>query len=307
MILSTIRIRPAMLVSILPALPCSLWGQGQAAVEVSPATSAISTPVEIEIRAELVRAALEADVILLGEVHTDSIGHRFKHRFFRDILRQTQGTALSLEFLQRTEQSRVDDYLAGRLSRSKFVQSLASKESGGPGGFLRWYQPLVDLAREAKVPVIAANPPRELARLARVEGYQALKRLPESDQANFDLPVTRPDRAEYQRFAKQISQHSSAHGHKGADRKTVNSFLRSQELWNSTMAASILRGLDKPGVNRMVHVVGGFHIDNYGGIVRELRARRPALRILTIQIEPDPTRITAGRADFLVLSAPGSR
>ena len=79
--------------------------------------------------------------------------------------------------------------------------------------------------------------------------------------------------------------------------------LRSQSVWDWTMAESVARAI-AAGSRPVVLIVGRFHVDHDGGLVQALRALRPGTRIVTI------TNIDAwsdtlrdddrGAADFVV-------
>lgn len=250
---------------------------------------------------DVLGAAAWADVVLVGEVHTDAVAHRLQLELLRDITAHEPRTTLSLEFLERNEQPLIDAYLDGSLSRQDFIEKTKSANGSGEGGWEKFYQPLVDWNQGIGARVIGANPPRALAKLAREKGFDALRELPTEEQPNFTLPSTVPTKREKKRFRDTIVNSAVAHGSSESEvsDELVASFERAQELWNSTMAASILAEHER-GAPRIVQIVGGFHIDEYGGIVRELRHNKPNLRILTILLEPDLGASVPDRADIII-------
>jgi hypothetical protein len=80
--------------------------------------------------------------------------------------------------------------------------------------------------------------------------------------------------------------------------------FRSQLLWDSTMADSIARALRTPRTTKVIHLVGQFHSDFSGGTVKELRARRPIARVLTVSMQRrDGDALherDEGRADIII-------
>ncbi len=80
--------------------------------------------------------------------------------------------------------------------------------------------------------------------------------------------------------------------------------FRSQLLWDATMADSIAKALRTPGTKKVVHLVGQFHSDFSGGTVKEVRARRPIARVLTISMQRgDGANLRErdeGRADVVI-------
>jgi uncharacterized iron-regulated protein len=61
--------------------------------------------------------------------------------------------------------------------------------------------------------------------------------------------------------------------------------FRSQLLWDATMADSIVRTLRTGGTKKVIHLVGQFHSDFAGGTVKEIRARAPITRVLTVSMQ----------------------
>lgn len=243
-------------------------------------------------------AASKVDVILLGEEHDNAVGHSWQLVFLKEVLEAEPRTSLSLEFLEREKQPLVDKYLAGSLPRDEFTSNSVSSEKQSKG-WNKWYQPLIDATKAKGSRVVAANPPRRLVKVAREKGYPALATVAVADRPLFNFPVTEPSSHEYKQFHNQMVQAFKAHGGGSVDKATVAGFLRAQELWNGTMAESILREYER-GAPRIFHVVGGFHVDEYGGIVRELHRRNPNVKVLTILLLSDPSEQVKGRADIVV-------
>ncbi len=87
---------------------------------------------------------------------------------------------------------------------------------------------------------------------------------------------------------------------------SIENLLRSQMVWDATMAASIANALadpDLPPDAKVVHAVGRFHSDFEGGTILELARLMPEVRILVVSVTPDgvaPEDDDLGRADVLV-------
>ncbi|MFM8698716.1 MAG: ChaN family lipoprotein, partial [Phycisphaerales bacterium] len=145
-----------------------------------------------------------------------------------------------------------------------------------------FYQPVIDTAKRANARVIAANAPRDYVKRARTEGYEALAALPEEERALFALPEDdAPDtyRARFRDFM-------SGGGEREVDEARLEEVLRSQRLWDATMADSIATAWkDMPRGAKLVHLVGQFHSEYDGGLVSEIRARAPWARILTVTVQ----------------------
>lgn len=66
----------------------------------------------------------------------------------------------------------------------------------------------------------------------------------------------------------------------------MDEVLRSQRLWDATMADSIVRALDAaPWQGKVVHLVGQFHSEYDGGLISEIQKRDSMAKILTISIQ----------------------
>ena len=269
-----------------------------------------------------VRSAMRwADVILVGEQHNDAVAHQVELALVSDAAGMASPTGVSMEMLERNEQEIVDAYLAGDISQKEFVKRTGSANWGARGKWNDWYQPIVDAARAAGVPLIAANSPRKYVREARVEGFGVLWAHPPVERKWYFIPRRILTGSYARRFMQIMSHHSKPARPskpkpkpKPATRPAKtrpakcpattkpakcpvltrrpmrrpkldpNTFFRAQLVWDATMAGSIAQGLDN-GLSRVIHLVGQFHTDFDGGTVQYLLDRKPDLKILTISLQ----------------------
>jgi uncharacterized iron-regulated protein len=271
----------------------------------------------------LVSAAAQAQVVLIGEVHSHPQGLDFAAALWDGILARTDHAALSMEFFERDQQAGLDDYLSGVTDEAAFKKATGRTEGSYPSGHRR----MVEAAKSATRPVLGANAPRRYVRIARLEGYDRLKPLTPEQQRLFDLPAEMPSEAYHERFVKLMSGMASdpAHGSPppsgkpgekpggppapdpAEEQKTIESIYRSQVLWDATMSASIDRALEQ-GLVPVFHVVGGFHVNDDGGTLQLLRKRRPDAAIVTVAVvDADATSLRPddkGKADYIVYVGP---
>lgn len=256
--------------------------------------------------ADLVEGISWSQVVFLGEIHDHREGHQVQVAIVEDMLAATPGTAVSLEMFERNEQPIVDAYLRGELEEATLVERTGSAswapKNSADGSWSEFYQPLVDRAKEAGSPVIAANAPRVYVRQARIDGYDALNALPPEERSHFDLPKRLDDGAYRQRFNAVMTPE----GEDPADPARLASLdqtFRSQQMWDATMARSIATALDD-GAPKVVHCLGSFHSDYRGGTVLALRDAKPFVRILTVSIVPEAATALRerdrGRADIVI-------
>lgn len=251
---------------------------------------------------ELLVAANWADVIIIGEQHDDAVGHAVQLAVIQDVLTTRARSAVSMEMLERDEQAVLDDYLEGIIDAATLAKLTFSESWAGEGSWIDWYQPMIDAAKNVGAPVIAANAPRRYVRLARTAGYDRMRALPSDRRRLFDLPRRQPDDLYRQRFFDLMS----GDGAHGSAEQSAAAF-RSQQVWDATMAASIVH-TRKQGAPAVVHVVGQFHSDFNGGLVQQIRARSPGARILVISMQrEDATSLREedrGRADVVLYTGP---
>lgn len=217
-----------------------------------------------------------ADVVLMGEVHSHELGNAVQQEMFEDILTANPRAVLSMEFYERDEQVALDDYLAGITDREAFEKAADRNPGNNPWAHAR----MIDASKEAGRPVVASNAPRRYVRLARTEGYERLQQLNEHQRALVEIPTAVPDGAYRDRFVDAMGGMASHGGE-----EMINGFLRSQTVWDATMAQSIVDAFADG--TPVVHIVGYFHAQfpfeaGSSGLVDQLRQRtdRP-LNIVT--------------------------
>lgn len=268
---------------------------------------------------DLMEGVAWAEVIFLGEAHDHGEGHQVQTAIVTDTLARFPGSAVSMEMFERNDQEAVDAYLRGEIDVATLVErtkslgwGVGSDDKELPAEKRReiwdaFYQPTVDAAKAAGARVIAANAPRDYVRKARTDGYDALRELPEAEQALFDVPDSL-EGGIYKRRFNEVMLGEDANSPTAEERRRVDNGFRSQQVWDATMGRSIANALmsDHPPT-KVVHLVGGFHVDNRVGTVTQLLRARPETRVLTIQIVPDDARTLSredrGRADLVIYAA----
>lgn len=284
-------------------------------IDETESFDACERPISLD---EIARRASEGDVVLVGEMHRHPLGLAVSAALFEKITQKRQRAALSLEFLERDTQAAVDDYLAGRIDRPAFLERSRLRGSDPEPGHLA----MIDLAKRLGLPVVASNAPRAYAKKARVEGYAALRALPEPEQALFVVPEVLPSGRYMEEFTRMMGgethappptapgEHGHHHGehHHGDGRPSphedrATSFFRAQALWDATMADSIARALI-PGQGPVVHVVGRFHVEHHGGLVQLLRREKPEAKVFTVALVETREDVTPGLADAAIVVGP---
>lgn len=248
----------------------------------------------------VVGAAGNVDVVFFGELHNDAVGHAVQGEAFRRIVEQYAGkrpVVLSLEMFERDVQVVLDEYLNGLISEQHFLSS-----SRPWTNYATDYRPLVELAKEKKLPVIAANAPRRYVNMVSRGGRSSLNSLSKTAKNWLaPLPFGEPSEAYSQKFKSLMGSASEA-------RMGLDNILASQTLWDATMAYWIADGLKKRKGALIVHLNGSFHTENRLGTVEQLQRYRKDAKalVVTIRYEDDfrtfdPAKHT-NLGDFVILT-----
>lgn len=249
---------------------------------------------------DIIDAAERNEVIFLGELHDDAVGHAFQAEVFRRIVERfgsTRDIALSLEMFERDVQVVIDEYVNGLISEQHFL--LSSR----PWGNYRWdYRPLVELAREKRLPVIAANAPRRYVNMVSRKGRDSLNALSkEAKRWIAPLPYPEPSRKYSAKFRALMGTSPEA-------TMGIDNILGSQVLWDATMAHSISEFLKRKKRPLVVHLAGAFHTESRLGTVENLLGYRQNTKavVVTARYEEDFRTFSADRhrglGDFVVLT-----
>lgn len=200
---------------------------------------------------QMINDLQDADVILVGEMHNHTPSLDFIATTFEALLPLNPMLALSMEFYERDQQVPLDDYLSGIVDYEQFVKLARRNAGNNPIGHLR----MVELCRLNNRPVIAANSPRRYTSIARKEGFEGYSKLNSQQIKLLEVPSDLPVGGYADRFRDAMSG-MAAHG----GEEMINGFLRSQTVWDQTMADSVAQGVHNG--SSIFHVVGHFHVDH---------------------------------------------
>ncbi|VAX36168.1 hypothetical protein MNBD_PLANCTO03-2447, partial [hydrothermal vent metagenome] len=251
-----------------------------------------------------------ADVIVIGESHGHPLGLAAAASLWEDLLADHPDAALLMEFFERDTQVALDDYLTDITDEEAFRKAASRTKGNYPPGHAQ----MVEAAKEAGIPVIAANAPRRYVRKTTPEGYENLTSLGAEQQRLFTVP----DALIEGRYRDDFFKVMGAAGHGADDQNTedseqstegesekngedetisteklekVQKFYYSMQMWDDTMADSVVRAIED-GYTPAVLVVGRFHSDFEGGTIQFIKQRHPGLDIRTLSM------ITSGKSDI---------
>jgi uncharacterized iron-regulated protein len=251
---------------------------------------------------QLLAASGAAEVTFVGESHSDPVAHYLEEQ----VLRGTWDArlALSLEMFERDVQYILDEYLADLITERNLMESGRAWNN-----YASDYRPLVEFAKEKRMPVIAANAPRRYVdRVSRL-GAASLDQIePEGSRFLPPLPYGKVSEAYAARFARAMKEHMGTGSPPVPD--SAERSLEAQSLWDASMAYSIAEFLKAHPGSRILQVNGSFHTSHQLGIVEHLLRYRPQTRRLVVTIVCDksfPTFNAAtmfGEGDFVVVTDP---
>ena len=254
---------------------------------------------------ELVEAASAAEVVFIGENHGHPLGLASAAALFEDVLARSDKASLSLEFFERDEQSRLDDYLSGVSDAATLERRTQRSEGNFPPG----HRAMVELAKAKSRPVHASNAPRQYVRIVSQKGYEPLAKLSWEQRRLFRIP----DELLSGRYRDDFDRIMTPSGRdpKAADEQArLARVFRSQQMWDWTMAESVFLALQRDEAP-VVQVIGRFHSDFRGGTVQALERLRPGTRALVVSYvnEDAPAALPAddaGRGDFVLYVGPSA-
>jgi DMSO/TMAO reductase YedYZ heme-binding membrane subunit/uncharacterized iron-regulated protein len=247
---------------------------------------------------DVVAAMADYDAVLIGEEHNDVVTHLVQAQLLQRGWMQhytERPVILSLEMFERDVQYIVDEYLADLITETHFLNSARPW-----GNYDADYRRMVEFAKAHQVPVVAANAPRRYANRASRLGRDSLETLDARARAHLP-PLPYPEatpayRAEWDALMGDAMQHMTGDP------------LDAQTLWDASMGHAIATSLDATPGALVLHMAGGFHVENGTGTPEALAHYRPGTRTLIVAARPAPdpavfdAEAHAGLGDFVVLT-----
>ncbi|HEU0136391.1 MAG TPA: ChaN family lipoprotein [Flavobacterium sp.] len=238
---------------------------------------------------EMVKAASASDIVLFGEQHDNSLIHWLQLSLTKD-LHATKQLVLGAEMVEADNQAALNRYLSGEISQ-KSLDTLARLWPNHKTD----YKPLVDFAKDNKIPFVATNVPRRFASLVYKKGFEALDDVT-SEERQWIAPLPIAYDKSLPGYVKIVEEMG---GHGGEN------LPKAQALKDATMAHFIITNF-KVGTT-FVHFNGSYHSDNFEGIYHYLKNVQPAMKVLTIATTSEKN-ITVfpkdhlNKADFIIIT-----
>jgi uncharacterized iron-regulated protein len=215
----------------------------------------------------------QVDVVALGEEHYHPDSQAFALRLLQALAqRQPRRLALAMEFLERDQQQAVDEYGRESIDATTFQSRI-----GASAAFMRSYFPLIDYARQQRLPVLAMNVPRHIARQVAREGLPYTLQHLSPQERNY-LPATlSPVSPTYRTyFLDAVASHHPLQG------EQAERFVQASHLKDDTMTEVLAQFLDQHCEYTVLALAGRFHVDYGTAIPALLRQRRQHLRVVRV-------------------------
>ncbi len=230
-------------------------------------------------------------VVLVGETHDQYHHHLAQLDIIKGIYERYPDIAIGLEFFQQPFQKYLDQFIAGEIDTPTLLRKTEY--------FDRWrfdyrlYQPILEFARDKRIPLIALNLPAEITEKVGRSGMQSLTPKEKSEiPASIDRGVPG--------YRERIT--SVLRNHPAAMQRNVDNFVDVQLLWDEGMAARAAQYLKQHPHKHMIILAGSGHIIHGTGIPQRLRRRIDA-DIATV-VFGDRMELSDDIADYVLYPPP---
>lgn len=238
---------------------------------------------------ELTTLLSDKRAVFIGEIHDRAQHHQNQLRIIKSLHARHPDLAIGVEYFQQPFQRYLDDYIAGRIDEK---QMLARTEY-----YKRWQidfrllQPILEFARQNRIPLLALNIPEEIHGKVFNHGMKGLS-AEERAQIPFEL---QPAGENYRQRLKAIFDSHP----QGND---FENFVEGQLLWDESMADTAARYLTEHPQSRIVILAGLGHMMYGDGIPRRINLRLGDAQSM-VAINGNAFGSYPGIADFLLAAS----
>jgi len=207
---------------------------------------------EISLK-DLAQQTPKGSIITIGEIHDNVAHHQHQIELIQALIDSGHKIAVGLEFFQYPYQEAISAYLDDQLplTETDFLKVI----NWGDNDY-GLYREQVKLAYKSSGQVFALNSPAHLNSKIKDVGLRGL-----NNEDRFWLPpsFTLGNDNYFERFKIIMSGHS----HRAPEKMT--DFFAAHSLWDDTIAWKVTEAKKKLGNTTLVVIIGGFHVDYFGG------------------------------------------
>ena len=243
---------------------------------------------------DIVKKASKSDIVFYGELHNNAIAHWIEYRLAKELFAlKKDKLIMGAEMFEADNQLIVNEYMQDLITEKYFEDECRLWPN-----YKTDYKPIIEFAKENKIPFIATNIPRRYANIVYKHDFAGLDKI--SDQAKHyiaPLPIKYDPNVD---CYKEMIAGMQGMAHSG------QTIAKAQAIKDATMAYFILKNWQKGKL--FYHFNGSYHSDRYEGIVWYLKQSNPKLKILTISTvtQKDVSKLKDDNkvlADFIVVVA----
>ena len=238
---------------------------------------------------KMINELRKKQLVMFGELHNNPIAHWLQLEVTME-LGKSNNLILGAEMFEADNQSGLNLYLNDSLD-AVGLDSVVRLW----GNFKTDYKPLVDYAKDNKLPFIATNIPRRFAKAVHKKGgFRALDSLSfEEKKWIAPLPIQFDSEIpSYKAILKMMGGHGSPN------------IVKAQASKDATMAHFILKNYKKGKI--FLHYNGSYHSNNYEGILWYVKNKNPQITFGTIStvIQENVSKLekeNKGKADYIIV------
>ncbi|MGB7247491.1 MAG: ChaN family lipoprotein [Phormidesmis sp.] len=242
-----------------------------------------------EDNADSLQAIAQAQVVYLGETHSDRADHAAQLEIIQAMAERGE-VAIALEMFQRPFQAQLDAYIADELSEAELI--VESEYETRWGFDWELYAPILRYAKANQIPLIALNTPAEVTRQVAQTGLESL----DGDALTHIPPLADIDTGN-EAYRTWMNDVFSAHAGEGHSLDFEN-FFAAQVLWDETMAERVVQQLESEPARQVIVLAGEGHIAYGYGIPSRVMRRVPDIKQVSVQLLGADEATRAGLADF---------
>jgi len=242
--------------------------------------------------ADVVAAARDAEIIVLGEIHDNPETHRTQAK----IVAALQPTALVFEMIPQEFEDEVNRLRAEGASREEIAEALDWANSGWPD--FDMYAPIMEAAPEARI--FGAGQPVAEVRRAMLEGAAGVFG-PDAEKYGLDLPLDSEEKA-----AREELMRAAHCG--GVPAEMLSGLVEAQRFRDAGLADAALWARTMAGGGPVVVIAGTGHADKHRGMPSLVAIAEPDVRVFALaQVESEPADAESAAFDAVVVAAPPDR
>lgn len=234
----------------------------------------------------------KSDMVFFGELHNNPISHWLELEVTKSLHSKAgEKLVLGAEMYEADNQIILDEYLSGLISGKKYEAEMRLWANDKTD-----YRPLVDFAKDNKLPFMATNIPRRYASLVFMQGFEGLNQVSDEGKKFFaPLPML---------YDSTVACYKNMMTMEGMGDHAMPTMPMSQCSKDATMAHFTYKNYEKGKL--FIHYNGAYHSDNYEGIVWHLKQADKKLTIKTITTvsKEDITSLTEeekAKADYIII------